>query len=126
MSLRNPLGRARGLGAAKDGTEHWWAQRLTAIALVPLSLAFVALLIAFQGLDQAGIIALMGNPLVAIIMIMFVVAGFYHMQIGVKIVIEDYVHHLGMKTTLLIILTLGTIALGAVALFAILKLAFTG
>ncbi len=126
MSLRTPLGRALGLGAAKEGVAHWWAQRLTAVALVPLTFLFVAVLFASIGADRAGIVALMGNPLVAITMLLFVIAGFYHMKLGMQVVIEDYIHHEGLKTVSLMALSLFSIGLGTACLFAVLKLAFGG
>ncbi len=128
MSLRTPLGRVRGLGSAKEGTEHWWAQRLTAVALVPLTFLFVALVFAFVALgdDHAKAAALMGNPLVAIVMLLFIVAGIYHMKLGMQVVIEDYVHHEAVKTVSLIALSLFSFAVGAACVFAVLKLAFGG
>ena len=126
MSLRSPIGRARGLGAAHDGTGHWWAQRLTAIALIPLTFVLVAVIAAAQGLDRAGFAALMGEPVVAIGMLLLVIAGFHHLRLGVQVVIEDYVHHEGLKTAGLIALSLGAYGLAVAVAFAILKLAFLG
>ena len=126
MSLKTPLGRVAGLGSAKEGTGHWWAQRLTAVALVPLSFLFVVFVFAFVGADHARAVELMGNPLVAVTLLLFIVAGFYHMKLGMQVVIEDYVHHEGAKTLLLVSLALGSFALGMAAIFAVLKLAFGG
>ena len=126
MSLKTPLGRVVGLGSAKEGTGHWWAQRLTAVALVPLSFLFVVFVFAIAGADHARAVELMGNPLVAVTMLLFIVAGFYHMKLGMQVVIEDYVHHEGAKTVLLVGLALGSFALGTAAIFAVLKLAFGG
>ena len=126
MSLKTPLGRVAGLGSAKEGTGHWWAQRLTAVALVPLSFLFVVFVFAFAGADHARTVALMGSPLVAVVMLLFIVAGFYHMKLGMQVVIEDYVQHEGAKTVLLVGLSLGSVALGTAAVFAVLKLAFGG
>ena len=126
MSLKTPLGRVAGLGSAKEGTGHWWAQRLTAVALVPLSFLFVVFVFAFAGADHARAVELMGNPLVAVTLLLFIVAGFYHMKLGMQVVIEDYVHHEGAKTFLLVSLALGSFALGTAAVFAVLKLAFGG
>ena len=128
MSLRSPLGRVRGLGSAKEGTGHFWAQRVTAVALVPLTFLFVVLLFVLigKGADHAGMVAIMGNPLWAIIMLSFIVAGFYHMMLGMQVVIEDYIIHEGAKTALILIVDLGSIALGIACVFAILKLAFGG
>ena len=126
MSLRTPLGRALGLGAAKEGVAHWWGQRLTAVALVPLTFLFVVVLFASIGADRAGIAALMGNPLVALTMLLFVVAGFYHMKLGMQVVIEDYIHHEGLKTVSLMVLSLFSFGLGTACVFAVLKLALGG
>ena len=126
MSLRSPLGRVRGLGSAKEGTGHFWAQRVTAVALVPLTFLFVMLLFVLKGADHAGMVAIMGNPLVAIIMLSFIVAGLYHMMLGMQVVIEDYVSHEGAKVVLVLTVDLGSIALGIACVFAILKLAFGG
>ena len=126
MSLKTPLGRVAGLGSAKEGTGHWWAQRLTAVALIPLSFLFVVFVFAIAGADHARAVELMGNPLVAVIMLLFIVAGFYHMKLGMQVVIEDYVQHEGAKTVLLVSLALGSFALGMAAIFAVLKLAFGG
>ncbi len=126
MSLRSPLGRVRGLGSAKEGTGHFWAERVTAIALIPLTFLFVVIIFAFIGADHARAVALMGNPLVAIVMLLFIGAGFYHMQLGVQVVIEDYIHHEALKTLSLLAVSLGTVTLGVASVFAILKLAFGG
>ncbi len=126
MSLRSPLGRVRGLGSAKEGTGHFWAQRVTAIALIPLTFLFVVIIFAFIGADHARAVALMGNPLVAVVMLLFIGAGFYHMQLGMQVVIEDYIHHEAVKTLSLLAVSLGTVTLGVASAFAILKLAFGG
>ncbi len=126
MSLRSPLGRVRGLGSAKEGTGHFWAQRVTAIALIPLTFLFVVIIFAFIGADHARAVALMGNPLVAVVMLLFIGAGFYHMQLGMQVVIEDYIHHEAMKTLSLLAVALGSVTLGVASAFAILKLAFGG
>ncbi len=126
MSLRSPLGRVRGLGSAKEGTGHFWAQRVTAIALIPLTFLFVVIIFAFIGADHARAVALMGNPLVAVTMLLFIGDGFYHMQLGMQVVIEDYIHHEALKTLSLLCVSLGTVTLGVASVFAILKLAFGG
>lgn len=126
MNLRTPLGRVRGLGASSDTTAHWWAERLTAVALVPLTFLFVVLLIAFQGAERGQVIALMGNPLVAITMLLIIVAVFYHMKLAVQVVVEDYIHNEAMKITILVLLPLVCFALGTANAFAVIKLALGG
>ncbi len=123
MSLRSPLGRVRGLGSARDGTAHWWAQRVTAVALVPLTVWFVAALAANTGADHAAFAAWMGNPPVAIAMLLLVLAGFHHAQLGLQVVIEDYVHAEWLKIASILAVKFAAVALGIAAAFAILKLA---
>lgn len=126
MSLRSPLGRVRGLGSAKEGTGHFWAQRITAVALVPLTFMFVVIIFNFIGADHARAVSLMGNPLVAVVVLMFVVASFYHSQLGLQVVIEDYIQHEGLKTASVLAVSLGTTGLGITSVFAVLKLSFGG
>lgn len=123
MALRSPLGRVRGLGAAKQGGHHWWMQRVTAIALVPLTVAFVVLLPVFAAAGHRGFIELMRDPIIATVMILVVGAGLYHMKLGVQVIVEDYVHHEGAKTALLLMLQLGTVAIAVACLVSILMLA---
>ena len=126
MSLQSPLGRVRGLGSAKEGTGHFWHQRITAIALVPLTFLFVVIMFAFFGADHARAVALMGNPLVATVMLLFLIAGFYHMKLGMQVVIEDYISHEGVKIASLLCVSLGSFALAIASIFALLKLALGG
>ena len=125
MTLRSPLGRVRGLGTAKEGAHHWWLQRITAIALVPLTLLFVALLPVFAAVGYQGFITLMRDPLIATVMVLVVVTGLWHMKLGVQVIVEDYVQHEGVKTAFQLVLTLGTAALGAACLVSILMLALS-
>ena len=92
MSLRSPLGRVRGLGSAKEGVNHWWAQRMTALALVPLAVWFVISLLGMTGADHAAVKAWVGSPVVAALLILLIAATFYHAYLGLQVVIEDYVH----------------------------------
>jgi succinate dehydrogenase / fumarate reductase membrane anchor subunit len=92
MSLRSPLGRVRGLGSAKEGVNHWWAQRLTAFALIPLTVWFVISLLTVMGADYAVVRAWVGSPVVAGLLILLIAATFYHAYLGLQVVIEDYVH----------------------------------
>ncbi len=91
MNLRTPLARARGLGSAKEGSHHWWHQRLTAIALVPLSLWFIFSLISMVGADYMTVVYWLRLPYVSVLLILFIVALFYHTVLGLQVVIEDYI-----------------------------------
>jgi succinate dehydrogenase / fumarate reductase membrane anchor subunit len=124
--MRTPLGRAIGLGSAKEGVEHWWSQRLTAIALVPLSLWFVASVISLAGADYVTFTDWVASPLVSVLLILTVVATFWHAMLGAQVVIEDYVHAEGAKIALLVLLRFACFALGLAAVFAVLRIAFGG
>jgi succinate dehydrogenase / fumarate reductase membrane anchor subunit len=124
--LRSPLGRAVGLGSAKEGAEHWWMQRLTAVALVPLSLWFVASLIALAGADHGAVVEWLSGPLAAILMLLLIGATFYHAALGLQVVIEDYVHGEGVKFAALVLNKLICFALAVAGIFAVLKIAFGG
>ena len=126
MSLRTPLGRVRGLGSAKEGTAHWWAQRLTAIALVPLVLWFAASLIVLAGADHATVAAWLRDPVAAVLMLLLILAGFHHAQLGMQVVIEDYVHSEGLKLALVTAVRFAAVALGIGAAFSVLKIALGG
>lgn len=123
--MRTPLSRVRGLGTAKDGTEHFIRQRMTAIALVPLTLYFIWVMMQLIGAPYEDVITCFRKPSVAIIMLIVLGAGFYHMKLGMQVIIEDYVHGLAGKA-LLIANTFFPIVLTAACGFAILKLAFGG
>ena len=124
MSYRTPLGRVRGLGSAKGGTHHWWMQRLTAIALVPLTVWFILSLITLSGADHATAAEWLASPLPAVLMILLIVATFHHLQLGLQVIIEDYVHGEGMKLACIIGIKLASFALAVAAGFAVLKIAF--
>ncbi|MBI1244874.1 MAG: succinate dehydrogenase, hydrophobic membrane anchor protein [Alphaproteobacteria bacterium] len=125
-SLRSSLGRVRGLGSAKDGTMHWWAQRTTAIALVPLTVWFVVSVIAHAGAPLAEVKAWIGSPVPAVLMLALVVAMFQHARLGVQVVIEDYVHCEAVKIAALLAVNGAALLFGGFAVFSILKLAFGG
>jgi succinate dehydrogenase / fumarate reductase, membrane anchor subunit len=125
-SLRTPLARVRGLGSAKSGTEHFFRQRVTALANVPLAIAFIIIVVSLQGADHARMTATLAHPLVAILLLLFVVSGVIHMRLGMQVIIEDYVHAEGAKIAMLIGNTFFAIIIGASSIFAILKMAFGG
>ena len=124
MSYRTPLGRVRGLGSAKGGTHHWWMQRLTAVALVPLTVWFILSLITLSGADHATVAAWLASPLPAVLMILLIVATFHHLQLGLQVINEDYVHGEGMRLACIISVKLASFALAVAAGFAVLKVAF--
>ena len=121
---RTPLRRVRGLGSARSGTEHFWRQRLTAVANVPLVIAFVVIAVSLVGRNHAAAVQIIGSPLVAIIMLLFVASITYHMRIGMQVIIEDYVHHELLKVALLLANTFFAVAVAFSCGFAILKLSF--
>jgi succinate dehydrogenase membrane anchor subunit len=104
MSMQTPLARARGLGSAKEGLHHWWSQRLTAIALVPLSLWFIYSLVVVTGADYATVVAWLANPLNAVLMLLFIFSLYYHAALGVQVVIEDYIDSEWQKIASLILI----------------------
>jgi len=124
--MRTPLSRVLHLGAAGGGTEHFWRQRLTAIANIPLTLFFIGLLVSLNGASYAEVRAVLANPFVALILAMFLISGLYHMRLGMQVIIEDYVHGEGGKLALIVLNTFFTIAVGVASLFALLKIAFGG
>jgi succinate dehydrogenase / fumarate reductase membrane anchor subunit len=125
MSFRTEKARVLGLGSAKEGTGHWWSQRLTSIALVPLTLLFIFPFAQSLGADHATVRATYANPFHAIVAILFIGATFLHLQQGLQVVIEDYVHDKPLKTGALLANTLLTWAFGLTGVFAVAKIAFT-
>ena len=125
MSLRSPLGRVLGLGAAKEGVQHWWMQRLTSVALVPLSVWFVVSLLALAP-EHAAVVAWMRQGWTALLLILFVLVAAWHSQLGVRVVVEDYVHATGSKTLILVLVSFVHVLLAAGGVFAVLRVAFGG
>ena len=121
-SLRTPLARVTGLGSAKDGTGHWWMQRVTAVALVPLVVWLVASVVSLAGADQAAVKEWLAHPLAALLMVLFLATGFYHLKLCLQVVIEDYIAGHAMKVALLIANVFACVLLGGGAVLAVLKL----
>jgi len=120
--FRTPLARVRALGSAKSGTGHFWHQRLTAIANVPLVIAFVLILVSLLGRSHAAVVQILGSPLVAIVMLLFIGSITYHMKLGMQVIIEDYVHDEKWKFAAVIANIFFAVAVGLAAGYAILKL----
>lgn len=125
MSFRSPLGRARGLGSAKDGVHHFWVQRLSAIALIPLVLWFVFSLARLPGGGYEAVRWWVSAPSVAVVLVLFLAVGFYHSMLGIQVVIEDYVGHEGWKLAMLVIFKFVLTALAVASIFAVLKVALS-
>ena len=124
MSMRTPLSRTRGLGSAKEGTDHFWWQRVTAVANLILGLFTVCLMVSLVGADYATTKAALSSPIVAIALLLFVLSASYHMKLGMQTIIEDYVHSEGRKMLLLILNIFYSVFVGLTCVFAILKLSF--
>lgn len=124
MSIKTPFKRVEGLGSAKDGTDHFWRQRLTAAANVPLMIAFVLIVISLLGADHDTVAARFSNPFVAVIMLLVIVSGLYHAKLGMQVVIEDYIHGDVVKYAAIAANVFFTFFVAALAVFAILKMGF--
>lgn len=124
--LRSDLGRVRGLGSAKEGVQHWWMQRVTAIALIPLSLWFVACVVFLLDVDRATAIQWLGSPVTLGLMSLFLVALVYHAVLGLQVVIEDYIHSHAAKMALLLLVQFAGIALAVAGIIAMLMIMIYG
>jgi succinate dehydrogenase / fumarate reductase, membrane anchor subunit len=122
--IRTPLARVRGYGAAHSGTKHFWRQRLTAVANIPLTIAALIIMIMLLGRNQAAVAQILGSPLVAIIMALFIISITTHMRIGMQVIIEDYVHDDKAKLALIMANTFFCIAVALASIYGILKLSF--
>jgi succinate dehydrogenase / fumarate reductase, membrane anchor subunit len=124
MSLRSPLGQVSGLGSAKDGTGHWWSQRVTAVALVPLTLWFLFSLLTLPSLDYITVRTWLSFPMSAFLAALLVAVLTYHSYLGTTVVIEDYVHSHATKLLSLLLLRFSYVLVGGASIFAILRVAF--
>ncbi len=121
--MKTPLGKVLGLGSAKTGTEHWWLQRVTSLAAIPLVIFFIVFILYHLGADRAAVMASVRHPLIAIGLALSVLTVLWHMQLGMQVIIEDYVHG-AMRILCLLANSFFTFVLGAVALYAIRALSF--
>ncbi len=123
-TMRSPLKRVRGLGSAKEGVQHWWVQRVTAVAMVPLLLILVVVMLKLGSADHAAVVAAFKHPLLALIALLAVLAMFWHLKLGLQVVVEDYIHVEGTKIVVQLVLTFAVILVGALCALSILKLFF--
>jgi succinate dehydrogenase / fumarate reductase membrane anchor subunit len=126
VSLRSPLATVLGRGSAKEGVHHWWAQRLTSVALVPLTVWFAVSVLSLPSLDHATVTAWLGQLWTAVFMILLVLTAAWHSQLGVRVVVEDYVHGHGAKALTLALVTFFHVVVAAAGVLAILKVALGG
>ena len=126
MSLRSPLGRVLGQGAARSGVRHWWQQRLTSLALVPLTVWFAVSLLSLPSLGHGTLIAWMSQGWTALLLILLVLVATWHSQLGLRVVVEDYVHGSGTRTLTLVMIGFAHVLLAAAAILAVLKVALGG
>ncbi|MDB5649359.1 MAG: succinate dehydrogenase, hydrophobic rane anchor protein [Hyphomicrobiales bacterium] len=124
-SMRTSIRQVRYLGSAKAGTHHVWHMRLTSFALLPLTIAFVWLMLTLVGKDYNAVRLALGSPAIAIVMLLFLLAGIYHMMLGMQTVIEDYIHTEVAKTVWLMANTFFSICIGLACVYAVLRLSFT-
>ncbi len=121
VRFRTPINQVRGLGSAKDGTHHWWLQRLTAIALVPLSLWMVASLVSLVDADYQTVVIWVRSPVVTVLLICLFATLFHHAQLGLQVVLEDYVHTEWLKITSIVLMKFAALLLGLASVLAVLK-----
>jgi len=122
--IRTPLARVRGLGASRSGTQDFWRMRLTSVALMPLTIAFVLIVVALLGRNHAAVVQILGSPLVAILMLLFVVTSVYHMRLGMQEIIVDYIHDELWKIVAVMANTFFCVVAGLACIYALLKLSF--
>ncbi len=123
VSLRSPLSQVLGTGSARQGVHHWWVQRLTSIALVPLSIWFLVSILSLPSLDYWVVSAWMAQSSTALLLILFVLTAAWHSQLGLQVIVEDYVHGAGARTVTLVAITFAHVLLGSAGVLAVLKVA---
>jgi succinate dehydrogenase / fumarate reductase membrane anchor subunit len=123
-SFRSPLGRAVGLGSAKDGVHHWWGQRVSGLALVPLTLWFVWAAVSLAGAPHVAVLEFIYQPIHAIMLILLALTGFHHGSLGMQVIYEDYIGHEGVRLAAIVITRFAAVALALAAVFATCKIAF--
>jgi succinate dehydrogenase / fumarate reductase membrane anchor subunit len=126
MSLRSALGQVTGMGPAKQGVHHWWMQRLSSVALVPLTVWFVVSLLSLPALDHATVVVWMGQSWTALLLMLLVLVATWHSQLGVQVVVEDYVHGAGAKLVTLVLIRFAHVLIAAAGVFAVLRVALGG
>lgn len=126
MNLQSPLARARGLGAAGEGSHDWWRQRVTAIALVPLTFWFAAAVARLPGMDYAAVRHWLAAPWNSVLLLAFIIAAAYHTMLGLQVIIEDYIPEEGVKILSLVAMKLVFFFLGLAACYATLRIALAG
>ena len=118
------LKQVRGLGSAKSGVHHWWMQRVTAVGTFALAVWFIASVLLLPGLDHGSVVAWVGQPLVAVPLMLLTLSVFWHARLGVQVLIEDYVHSEGLKLLAVVALNFYILGVGAIAIFSIARIAF--
>ena len=125
-SLRTPLSQVKGLGSAKEGTGHFWVQRLTGLAMIPLVLWFCFAVASLPHMDYEAIRAWLANPISAVLMILMLIAGFQHARLGLQVIIEDYISNHATRTVSIIAVTLFSVLFAVIGVFSVLRIAFSG
>lgn len=123
MSMNTPISKVRGLGSAKSGTHHWWMQKIAAVALIPLTIWFVASIVQMTSADYFTVRAWLASPISAILMLLYIVIGLYHLRLGLVEVVEDYIHAAGMKVFLQFSILFGCTVIAVASIFSVLKIA---
>ena len=126
MSLRSPLGKVLGMGAAKEGASHWWSQRVSAVGLALLAPWFLLSLIAVGDLSHANVVAWIAAPVHTVLLSLFIATLCYHAQLGLQVVVEDYVEQKGTRLLAMLVINFGLLLLGALGVFSVLRIALAG